>query len=140
MAAPPRDAIRTTLVNVAAAGLTFGIASIFYKDPRITVSVFIGAAVALLNLWVLSKIVKSLMPETEGAPAREGSLDADGAKASEDEKPKGSWGILAVVKIFALFGGAFALWKSGLALPIPTLIGYGALPIGIVVGQVVPRR
>lgn len=133
-----RNPIRRTLIGVAVIGAIFGIGSIYMRDARITASVFIGAGLALGNLWVLAKIVKSMMPEEEssdGAPGDEGLRHGDGKGAAS------GWGILAVIKILALFGGAFVLWKSGVALPLPTLLGYGALPLGIVLtSTMTPRR
>lgn len=130
---PAQNAIRRTLTFVAVIGGLLAVGSIYMKDARVTASVFIGAGVALLNLWVLSKIVTSMMPveekESTATEADEGNTEGDKAGSS-------GWGLLAVIKILALFGGAFVLWKSGIALPLPTLLGYGALPIGIVLSSV----
>lgn len=137
--------IRRTLIGVAVFGVLFALASLYLKDARTTISVLIGAGVALLNLWALAKIVSAMMPEEEPVPAGDSGAAAASRDDGHEEKPSGgggggSWSILAVVKIFALFGGAFLLWKSGIALPLPTLLGYAALPLGIVSTSVMAPR
>lgn len=139
--------IRRTLIGVAVFGALFALGSLYLKDARTTISVLIGAGVALLNLWALAKIVSAMMPEEEPVPAGDSGAAAASRDDGHEEKPSGgggggggSWSILAVVKIFALFGGAFLLWKSGIALPLPTLLGYAALPLGIVSTSVMAPR
>ena len=137
---PARNPIRRTLTFVAVVGGLLAVGSLYMKDARFTASVLIGACVALLNLWVLAKIVKSMMPEEEESKAS-ASETPDEGNAEGDKAGGSGWGLLAVIKILALFGGAFGLWKSGIALPLPTLLGYGALPIGIVLSSIgAPRR
>ena len=133
-----KSPITHTLRIVAIVGGVFTLGSLAFKDVRVTTSVLIGTALALGNLWVLAKIVASLMPAEPEKTANAEGAEATGA---EPRRGAGGWGIVAILKIFALFGGAFLLWKSHVALPLPTLLGYGALPIGIFVGSVLrPAR
>jgi len=48
-----------------------------------------------------------------------------------------AWGIFAVVKILALFGGTWMLLARGIIDPIPLVVGYGVLPLGIVSSSIV---
>jgi hypothetical protein len=50
------------------------------------------------------------------------------------------WGIFAVVKMLVLFGGMWLLMTNGLVAPIPLVVGYGALPIGIAIGSLVSDK
>lgn len=78
-------------------------------------SVAIGAAVAGANLWVITLVVRGML----------------GGK-----KSRVPWPLLAVLKMAVLFGGLYLLLKSGWVDLLPLLAGYGALPLGIVAGQV----
>ena len=77
--------------------------------------------------------------------------------AREDAKPKddadhrgagrrggAAWGVFALLKIFLLFGGIWILLTKKLVDPIPLVVGYGVLPLGIAASALVkslrPRR
>lgn len=81
---------------------------------RAGASVAFGGLVALLNLWGISRIVK-------------GILSGEGTGAS--------WGLVALFKILALFGGIFLVLRQGYFDLLPVVIGYGALPLGVVIGS-----
>jgi len=89
-------------------------------------SVAAGGAIAAVNLWIIARIVVHLMPKEEG-----------------EEPPasaKGTWAILALLKLIALFGGVYFLMSRHLVDPIPLVVGFGSLPIGIAIGSVVSDR
>jgi len=77
-------------------------------------SIAIGAAVAAANLWLIAVVVRGML----------------GGKRSRIP-----WPLIAVAKMGALFGGLYLLLVSGWVGLLPLLVGYGALPIGIVAGQ-----
>ena len=132
---------RCRSVGVAAVGGLLSAGSIYFWNVRIFVSVLIGAFVALLNLWALAKIVRSMMPEDEPGEAPPPGRGTHEGHVANGKAGGAAFGLLAVIKILGLFGGAFVLWKSGVALPLPTLVGYGALPLGIVFTAVMaPQR
>jgi len=71
------------------------------------------------------------------AEAKAGA-DADGAKsgaqrdhAAEGRRGGAAWGVFALLKILVLFGGIWFLLTRGLVDPIPLVVGYGVLPLGI---------
>jgi hypothetical protein len=87
-------------------------------------SVAMGALLALSNLYVLSRIVLALAVPTGESPAGAGF----------------SWAVITVGKIMVLFGGMWALMTWRVVSPIPLVVGYGSLPIGIAFGAVVSDK
>jgi hypothetical protein len=77
-------------------------------------SVAIGAFLATMNLWVFTRIGTAFF-------ARRG-INAP-------------WGLIAVLKLIVLFGAVAVVLRSEFASPIGFLVGYLALPIGIVLSQ-----
>ncbi len=81
---------------------------------RVGVSVGIGALLGAGNLWVLARVVRGLL---------------------DPEAPSRPVALLALIKFTALFGGVYLLLHLGV-VSVPSLaVGYGALPLGIVLGQ-----
>jgi len=87
-------------------------------------SVAMGAMIALSNLYVLTRIVGSFATPFEDARKNAGFV----------------WGVIALGKIMVLFGGLWLLMTRHLVDPIPLVVGYGALPIGIAIGAVVSDK
>ena len=54
-----------------------------------------------------------------------------------------AWGAFALVKIIVLFGGIWVLLTRGWVDPMPLVVGYGVLPLGITAsglfGSLAPR-
>lgn len=99
------------VVCIVGALLTLG--ALLMGGPRIMLAAAIGATAAVLNLWVIGRLVASF-------------LSGHGRM---------SWGFVATVKLLVLFGGMYLLVRSGVVSAIPLAIGYGALPLGIVAAQ-----
>lgn len=126
LAAVKAAAILGAIFTLAAAGLYGG---------RTALSVAVGAGIAIANLLMLRAIIRALIRapgEPEGSEA-EGST---GEKSPQDHAEIGrrggvAWAVFAVLKIFLLFGGVWILLTRGLVAPIPLVIGYGVLPLGI---------
>jgi len=78
------------------------------------VSVAVGALIAAFNLWAIMFVVRGML---------------------DDKRPSAPWALFAVLKFSILIGGVYLLLKSGWVDLVPLLIGYGALPLGIVAGQ-----
>lgn len=81
--------------------------------PRALVGVILGAALAVGNLWAVTRIARALFGEGRRL----------------------SWGLVALTKFSLLFGIVVLLVRLGIADILSLIIGYGALPIGIAVGQ-----
>jgi hypothetical protein len=152
------DGRDTALVAAAAAGalgliLTLGALSIY--GSRTALSVAVGAAIAIANLVTMRAIIRSILQEPEGADAAP-SADAGADGEPKDEPPPArdhvaegkrggtAWGAFALIKILVLFGGIWILLTRGMVDPIPLVVGYGVLPLGIAASSLLtslsPRR
>jgi hypothetical protein len=83
------------------------------------IGVGIGALIASLNFWIFTRI---------------------GTAMVSGRSRRGGWGFVAMLKLLLLFGGVFGILKKDLADPLSFLIGYLALPIGIVASQFLGLR
>lgn len=111
---PDQNGIATALWSVAVVGVLLAVGAPFALGSASRLSVALGALLALLNLWGLLRIVRAFLYPV-------------GARAP--------WVLFAMFKLAALFVGVWFLVRSGSAQVLPLLIGYAALPIGIVVSQ-----
>jgi hypothetical protein len=116
---PPR--IRVAIITVAVLGTLFALVAGTLWSAHAGISAAVGATIAASNLWALARIV--------GATAR-----PDASKSAL------AWAMLALVKMLGLFALVWLLVRWGIAQPLPMVLGYGALPIGIAVGSVVSDR
>jgi hypothetical protein len=88
-------------------------------------SAAVGAALAAGNLWALARVVAALLPS-----------DRPGAEAQS----RGGWALAAGLKMFGLVAVVWLLMRRGFVSPLPMLVGFGALPIGIAIGSLVSDR
>ena len=126
--APPArfDArLRTSIRAVAVAGAALVLFALALAGPGAAVSVAAGAALAAGNLWLLARIVSSLLP---------------GDRVGAEAQSRAGWALVAVLKMFGLLALAWLLMRHGIVSPLPMLIGFGALPIGIAIGSLVSDR
>ncbi|HEY1696849.1 MAG TPA: ATP synthase subunit I [Polyangiaceae bacterium] len=117
--------MRVSIVAVALTGAAFALGAVVVAGPATALSVAIGAAVATANLWALARIIAALLPRTEG-----------GAKAQS----RAGWGIVAILKVLGLVAVVWLLMRHGIVSPIPMVVGFAALPIGIAIGSLVSDR
>lgn len=106
-------------VATAVVGVAFTLGAWMLVGGAAARSVAAGALVATLNLVAMSWMVTTLI-----TPSARGST-------------RGAASALVLVKTLALFGVLFALLRSGAVEPIALVVGYGAMPIGIVVAALV---
>lgn len=107
-----RDApLTAAYLGVAATGalLLAGSGALF--GVRAMAAVAVGVVLAVSNLWVLERLVRVYL-------------------ASE----RGRWAGIALVKAAVLFGLVALLVKSGAVDVGPLVFGFGALPLGVIVG------
>ena len=126
--APPArfDArLRTSLRAVVVAGAALAVVALAFAGVTAGLSVLVGAALAAGNLWLLARIVAELLPN-----------DREGAEAQS----RAGWALVAVLKMFGLVAIAWLLMRHGIVSPMPMLVGFGALPIGIAIGSLVSDR
>jgi hypothetical protein len=134
------DATLSTIC-AAALGVVFTIVALVTYDARTAGGVAVGSSIAVANLLVMRAIIRSLLQE----PVQDREKDA----AESDHRGAGrrggtAWGVFALLKIFILFGGIWILLTKKLVDPIPLVVGYGVLPLGIAASALVrslkPRR
>ena len=102
------------LFAVGAIGVALALGGLLIGGGRAGLSVAIGGALATANLWGFTKIGTAFF-------ARRGI--------------SAPWGLIAMLKLIVLFGVVALVLRSDFASPIAFLVGYLALPIGIVVSQ-----
>lgn len=112
------DGIARSVKAAAILGAAFSLAALGLYGARAACSVLVGAAIAIVNLVTMRAIVRALVrvpKEHEGAERRGGV----------------AWGLFAALKMLLLFGGIWILLTRQLVDPMPLVVGYGVLPLGI---------
>ena len=117
--------MRRCLAGVAIAGGVLAVCALAVADPWSAFSVAMGGAIATANLWILARIVHALLPST-----------AEGARAQS----RAAWALVAALKMVGLVGVVWLLMRHGVVSPVPMMVGFGALPIGIAIGSLVSDR
>ena len=128
--ADERDDPKTSAICAAVLGGVLSVFALGLYGPKPAASVALGAAIAVANLLVMRAIVRALLPPPEGddaAPKPPEDVDHRGA----GKRGGAAWGVFAVLKILVLFGGLWLLLTKRLVDPIPLVVGYGVLPLGI---------
>jgi len=143
---PPEapDAAYVAAIGAGVIGLALTIAAAAVFGTRTALSVGIGATIAVLNLVTMRAIIRAMVRTSEADDAAaNATATPDGDAKTEVEEPEAkdhvaegkrggaAWGAFAMVKILVLFGGIWILLTRGLVDPIPLVIGYGVLPLGI---------
>ena len=117
--------LRTSIRAVAIAGAVLVLLALAFAGAGAALSVAAGAGLAAGNLWLLARTVSGLLPD-----------DRPGAEAQS----RAGWALVAVLKMLGLLALAWLLMRHGLVSPLPMLVGFGALPIGIAIGSLVSDR
>ncbi|MGH7438910.1 MAG: hypothetical protein ACRENE_24755 [Polyangiaceae bacterium] len=130
----PLDArMKSSIAFVGASGVALGAVAAVFEGPAAAGAVVIGAALATANLWVLARVVAGLLPPE---PA-----DGESHPASPpDPRESRAWASLATIKTVGLLLVAWMILRYRVAAPLPLLVGFGALPIGIAIAAVVSDR
>jgi hypothetical protein len=123
--APLDGRMRAALKAVLVSGAVLAAGGSAAFGARGGFSVAAGAGLATANLWALARVVTSLLPEGGDAAAAQS---------------RGAWALVALLKTIGLLGAAWLLLRFRVASPLPMLVGFGALPIGIAIGSLVSDR
>ncbi len=126
--------MRASLVGVAVTGAVLGVLAAVFAGAAAAWSVVAGAGLATANLWALARVVVALLPaepEDEDRQATAGQPDPREARA---------WASVAVLKTVGLLLVAWGILRYRVAAPLPLLVGFGALPIGIAIAALVSDR
>jgi len=119
------DRMRTAIVAVAITAAVETVVAAAFVDLSSAFSVALGGGLAAGNLWALARIIAALLPG-----------DSGGATAQS----RAGWAILAAVKMVGLLGVSWLLMRHGVVSPLPMLLGFMSLPIGIAIGSLVSDR
>ncbi|MBV9947306.1 MAG: ATP synthase subunit I [Myxococcales bacterium] len=119
---PALDArMRAYVACVVLCGVALSAGALVLAGSRVAFSVAVGAGIAAGNLWLLSRIVAALVAASEEQTEQDGH---------------GGWGwawpLLALIKMVSLFALVWLLLRYEVVSPVAMLIGFGALPAGIV--------
>jgi hypothetical protein len=111
-----RDASMTAAyLSVAVSGVVLLAGAGVSSGARTSMAVALGVVIALSNLWVVERLVRLTL-----------------------ENAGGRWAVIALVKAAILFGLVALLVKSGAVDVLPLVVGFGSLPLGVVVAGVWP--
>jgi hypothetical protein len=125
--------MRVSLVAVGVSGMALGALAVVFAGPAAAWSVVAGAALATANLGALARMVVAFLPaRPEGYDVRE-QTDPDPLEAR-------AWRSLAMLKTVGLLLVAWGILRYRVAAPLPLLVGFGALPIGIAIAAMVSDR
>ena len=138
---PPEGDDTARSVKAAAiigAGLALGAFNLY--GTRAAYSVLVGAAIAVANLLTMRAIIRALIPAPDQAENVEGGTPEGETGEAEPPKTKGhaasAWAVVAALKILVLIGGLWFLLSRQLVDPMPLVVGYGVLPLGIAASAV----
>lgn len=109
--------LRAALWSIVLTGALLTAASPFVLGRQGAIGVALGAAIAAFNLWALGRIVRAFM-NGAGLP----------------------WVLLAALKLVGLLVVIALVLHLGITTVVPLAVGYGALPVGIVVAQLSSAR
>lgn len=126
--APLDPRTRTALASVGAFGVMFAITGAIAFTPRTGASILVGTVIAMLNLYGLAKILGAFLG---------GRVDEAEGKG---DSGSGIYGLFAFVKVFVLFGGVWLLMSAHLVDPVPMVVGWASLPVGIAVGSLLSDK
>jgi hypothetical protein len=117
MAEPPKNddggAMRAAILSVGVCAIGLAAAGFAFFGASAGFGVAVGGAIATANLWLFARIGQAFL----------------------QEKGRGPWIAIAIVKLVFLFGGVFLLIKNDIVSGISLAVGYGAMPLGITLGS-----
>jgi len=116
---PSRDVV-TAIVAVAAVGLTSSIIAGVGWGLSGFLGVFLGASIAVANLYVFKKLGESFFTVSGGNRA--------------------TWGLIGILKVVVLGALVFFVLRHHIVEALPFVIGYAALPVGITLSSLLGAR
>ena len=146
------DAAKVAAVAAAVLGAVLTLGALAFFGTRTGLSVAIGAIIAVANLVMMSAIVRAMLrpvdAEVDASADEKEKEDAEKVDpvdhAAEGKRGGAAWGVFGLLKIVVLFGGIYVLLTKGMVDPMPLVVGYGVLPLGIAASSaftsLAPRR
>lgn len=108
------NGIATAIWSVAIVGAVLCAVGPTLLGSGTRVSIALGVLLAIGNLWAIARTVR-------------GFLEPAGARSP--------WISLAMLKFAVMFLGVLFLVRGGYAKLLPLVVGYAAMPVGIVISQ-----
>jgi hypothetical protein len=124
----PDPRLRVSIIAVALCGTALTLGTLGTLGPRAALSAAVGAAIATANLWLLARMVGALL-----------RADSDQHPPGIRGRPAWAWP-LVVLKMFGLFALIWVLMRYSIVSPLAMMLGFGALPVGIVIGALLSDR
>jgi hypothetical protein len=106
----PNDDAGQAAKAAAILGAAFSLAALHLYGTRAALSVLIGAAMGIGNLVAMRTILRNVLRGSGGL----------------------AWALLAGMKILLLFGALWFVLTRRLVDPMPLVVGYMVMPLGIV--------
>jgi ATP synthase I chain len=114
---------RRAALFVGVTGLVLTVSTTPLYGWQFSRGVFVGALVALVNLWLTARAVRAFV----------GAALADTPGATTERSGNGaSWGLFMVVKFTLLIAGTYLLFRWGWVNGLALIVGLSALPVGVV--------
>jgi len=108
------DGLATIIKTIAVVGVVDAVAVGYFAGRGAGASAAYGATLGLVNLLFLGRMVRAFL-SSKGAPSH--------------------WVVAALTKLAVLGLAMYVPVRAGLVQVLPFVIGFGALPLGIVLGQ-----
>jgi len=116
--APPLNAqMMTSITCVAGVAVALAVGSVVGFGWRMGASCAAGGLVATLNLWAFAYVGRGMLTAKRRL-----------------------WGLLGGLKLLVLLGVFYLLLSSGMLAGLGVAAGYGALPLGVVIGDAMSRQ
>ncbi len=112
-------ALKAAVKVVAITGLVLTAGAAVFTDFHSAVGVFLGGALATLNLVILIRLGEAFLEQNGG---------------------RTPWAIIGVLKLVGLFAAVYLILKRGDISPMALVVGFGSLPIGITISGLFPGK
>ena len=116
----PGGEVKLAMVAAAGIGVVGTLAALAVWGGKPALGVLVGALLATGNLWAFKLLGHAFLSSTGTSRAM--------------------WGLLGAFKFVALLLVVLVLVLRGVVEPLPLLVGYAALPVGITLAGLVANR
>jgi hypothetical protein len=117
--------MRRCIGGVAITGAVLSTAALALSGVWAAFSVAVGAGLAAGNLWVLARVIASILPRDRKSAERQG---------------RAGWVLVGMVKMVGVVAVVWLLMRHGVVSPLAMVVGLCSLPIGIAIGSLVSDR
>lgn len=132
----PLDDTGQAAKAAAILGAIFALTTLGLYGTRAACSVLVGATIAVANLLTMRAIIRALVQVPDEADAGDEASDRPADHKGTGRRGGVAWGFFAAFKILILFGGVWILLTKHIVDPMPLVVGYGVLPLGITASAV----